>query len=128
MQLQCLKKCPGNFLQALKAIPRTLRMMYVHSYQSYLWNHAASMRVEKYGTEQVVVGDLVYSKADNTEELTCVNSECEDENCNDIDDCGQLDEVSATELPVGRNNLVKVSFISYSLLKFFAISDVEPIS
>jgi len=22
---------------------------YVHSYQSYLWNHAASMRVEKYG-------------------------------------------------------------------------------
>ncbi|KAJ0014755.1 hypothetical protein Pint_20536 [Pistacia integerrima] len=126
--LQCLKKCPGNFLQALKAIPRTLRMMYVHSYQSYLWNHAASMRVEKYGTEQVVVGDLVYSKADNTEEMTCVNSECEAENCNDIDDCGQLDEVSATELPVGRNNLVKVRFISYSLLKFFAISDVEPIS
>ncbi|XP_031248962.1 multisubstrate pseudouridine synthase 7-like isoform X2 [Pistacia vera] len=107
--LQCLKKCPGNFLQALKAIPRTLRMMYVHSYQSYLWNHAASMRVEKYGTEQVVVGDLVYSKADNTEELTCVNSECEAENCNDIDDCGQLDEVSATELPVGRNNLVKTA-------------------
>uniref|UniRef100_A0A804PZ99 TRUD domain-containing protein n=1 Tax=Zea mays TaxID=4577 RepID=A0A804PZ99_MAIZE len=27
--LQCLKKCPGNHLQALKGIPRTLRMMYV---------------------------------------------------------------------------------------------------
>nr|POE81984.1 pseudouridylate synthase 7 like [Quercus suber] len=25
--LQCLKKCPGNYLQALKAVPRTLRMM-----------------------------------------------------------------------------------------------------
>lgn len=80
------------------------------------------------GTEQIVVGDLVYSKGDNTEERTCVNSECEDENCNDVDDCGQLDEVSAIELPVGRNNLVKVRFISYSLLKFFAIFDVEPIS
>lgn len=31
LQLQCLKKCPGNYLQALKAIPRTLRMMYVIS-------------------------------------------------------------------------------------------------
>lgn len=27
IQLQCLKKCPGNYLQALKAVPRTLRMM-----------------------------------------------------------------------------------------------------
>lgn len=26
-QLQCLKKCPGNYSQALKAVPRTLRMM-----------------------------------------------------------------------------------------------------
>ncbi|KAF7805197.1 multisubstrate pseudouridine synthase 7 [Senna tora] len=60
--LQCLKKSPENYLQALKAIPRTLRMMYVHSYQSYLWNHAASLRVQKYGTEQVVLGDLVYCK------------------------------------------------------------------
>ncbi|URD96359.1 tRNA pseudouridine synthase D (TruD) [Musa troglodytarum] len=28
LQLQCLKKSPGNYLQALKAIPRTLRMIY----------------------------------------------------------------------------------------------------
>jgi hypothetical protein len=27
----------------------TMLCRYVHSYQSYLWNHAASMRVEKYG-------------------------------------------------------------------------------
>ncbi|XP_074572969.1 multisubstrate pseudouridine synthase 7 [Curcuma longa] len=60
--LQCLKKFPGNYLQALKTIPRTLRMMYVHSYQSYLWNHAASMRVQKYGISQVVLGDLVLCK------------------------------------------------------------------
>lgn len=58
--LQRLKKYPGNYLQALMAIPKTLRLMYVHSYQSYLWNHAASMRVEKYGISQVVEGDLVY--------------------------------------------------------------------
>ncbi|CAN6219628.1 unnamed protein product [Urochloa humidicola] len=60
--LQHLKKYPGNYLQALMAIPKTLRLMYVHSYQSYLWNHAASMRVEKYGISQAVEGDLVYKK------------------------------------------------------------------
>lgn len=60
--LQRLKKYPGNYLQALMAIPRTLRLMYVHSYQSYLWNHAASMRVQKYGISRVVEGDLVYKK------------------------------------------------------------------
>ncbi|KAJ4761864.1 Pseudouridylate synthase 7-like protein [Rhynchospora pubera] len=72
--LQCLKKCPGNYLQALKAIPRTLRMMYVHSYQSYLWNHAVSLRVQKYGISQVVVGDLVYCKDSLPEEGTVIDS------------------------------------------------------
>lgn len=60
--LTCLKKNPGNYLQAICSISRTLRMMYVHSYQSYLWNHAASARVQKYGVDKIVEGDLVYCK------------------------------------------------------------------
>lgn len=60
--LTCLKKNANNYLQAICSIPRTLRMMYVHSYQSYLWNHAASARVQKYGVEKVIEGDLVYCK------------------------------------------------------------------
>ncbi|KAH7571925.1 hypothetical protein JRO89_XS04G0167600 [Xanthoceras sorbifolium] len=106
--LQCLKKCPGNYLQALKAIPRTLRMMYVHSYQSYLWNHAASMRVQKYGIEQVVVGDLVYCKGDDTEKvMEGVNAVCDNDDCNETYDSNTLDEVSGTDLPEERHKLVK---------------------
>ncbi|GAV81172.1 TruD domain-containing protein [Cephalotus follicularis] len=105
--LQGLKKFPGNYLQALKAIPRTLRMMYVHSYQSYLWNHATSTRVQKYGTDQVVLGDLVYCKEDDTEKETGgASSECEDDNCDDTYDC-HLHEVSGTDVSKGRSNLVK---------------------
>ncbi|KDP23645.1 hypothetical protein JCGZ_23478 [Jatropha curcas] len=106
--LQCLKKCPGNYSQALKSIPRTLRMMYVHSYQSYLWNHAASMRVQKYGTDQVVVGDLVYCKENDTEkDAADFNSECEDGSCGDIYDCSNLDETTGTDCPERKNALVK---------------------
>ncbi|MCD9558938.1 hypothetical protein HAX54_016638 [Datura stramonium] len=104
--LQCLKKSPGNYLQALKAIPRTLRMMYVHSYQSYLWNHAASMRVQKHGFDQVVLGDLVYSKEQHKEKETFV-AECEDMNDSNLDDYSNLDETSEIDLPEERNIPVK---------------------
>uniref|UniRef100_A0A2P2LGW2 Uncharacterized protein MANES_09G154600 n=1 Tax=Rhizophora mucronata TaxID=61149 RepID=A0A2P2LGW2_RHIMU len=121
--VQCLKKCPGNYLQALKAIPRTLRMMYVHSYQSYLWNHAASMRVQKYGTEQVVPGDLVYGKGGNTEkETVVVNPECEDENINDA--YNHLDETSVTDLAERKSFPVKAATAEDISTGNYTINDV----
>ncbi|KHN31449.1 Multisubstrate pseudouridine synthase 7 [Glycine soja] len=92
--LQTLKTSPGNYLQALKSIPRTLRMLYVHSYQSYLWNHAASKRVQKYGTENVVLGDLVYCKENSTGKVTeSVGSEYA-EDCSGRYDSNNEDEIS----------------------------------
>lgn len=43
---------------ALTQIPRNLRMMYVHAYQSFIWNTVAGKRWELYGN-RVVEGDLV---------------------------------------------------------------------
>ncbi|KAM0951860.1 putative tRNA pseudouridine(13) synthase [Dioscorea sansibarensis] len=105
--LQCLKKCPGNYLQALKAIPRTLRMMYVHSYQSYLWNHAASERVQRHGIAQVVLGDLVYCKDGTSKKLVDIdNANSEDFFEFDNDDI-QI-EMPETALPNEQVHLVKV--------------------
>lgn len=47
-----------DFVGAIVHITRGLRSMYLHAYQSYVWNHAASRRWELHG-ERVVKGDLV---------------------------------------------------------------------
>jgi tRNA pseudouridine13 synthase len=47
-------------------IPRNLRTMYVHAYQSYVWNAIVSVRVKRYGSEAPIVGDLVYAAEEET--------------------------------------------------------------
>lgn len=47
-----------SYFKSIMAIPRNLRIMYVHSYQSYIWNKVASKRIELFGLN-VVEGDLV---------------------------------------------------------------------
>ncbi|RYP73176.1 hypothetical protein DL771_003812 [Monosporascus sp. 5C6A] len=56
-----LQKQPKDFLGALQTIPRGMRTMYVHAYQSLVWNFVASMRWERYGN-RVVKGDLILTK------------------------------------------------------------------
>lgn len=47
-----------SYFKSIMAIPRNLRVMYAHAYQSYVWNFVVSKRFEMFGLE-VQVGDLV---------------------------------------------------------------------
>jgi tRNA pseudouridine13 synthase len=48
----------NDYVGALMMINRNLRTMYVHAYQSLVWNHAASERWTRYGNK-VIEGDLI---------------------------------------------------------------------
>ncbi|XP_044279389.1 pseudouridylate synthase 7 homolog isoform X1 [Varanus komodoensis] len=47
-----------NIVSAFGIIPRNNRLMYIHSYQSYVWNNMVSKRIEEYGLKPAP-GDLV---------------------------------------------------------------------
>lgn len=51
----------GDWAGAFGNVPRTLRLMYVHAYQLYVWNRLVSERIARFGSAQAVEGDLVFA-------------------------------------------------------------------
>lgn len=41
--------------------------MYIHAYQSYVWNAVVSERIRSFGFEKPVVGDIVFDKPPDKE-------------------------------------------------------------
>ena len=56
--LKVLQSRPLDYRKAINSVTKTMRMMFVHALQSYLFNHAATFRLQTLG-DQVIEGDLV---------------------------------------------------------------------
>lgn len=59
-----IKNGGNNYLQALLNIPRNMLTLYLHSYQSLIWNEIASKRRELFGLK-IAEGDLVFTEHEN---------------------------------------------------------------
>jgi len=63
--LEAIKKY-GKTLNAFSQIPVNMRLLYVHAYQSYLWNKMVSKRIDMAPSPDLlvpIVGDLVLEKS-----------------------------------------------------------------
>jgi tRNA pseudouridine13 synthase len=68
----------NDFHGAILSITRNMRSMYLHAYQSLVWNFVASKRWELYGAS-VVKGDLVFDVSNGPSEVEASGEPADDE-------------------------------------------------
>lgn len=74
--LQSLKRYGrDNLPLVLESVPHHDRTFWINAYQSLIWNSAATERLRVYGSDQVVVGDLVRDPNQDAEDPILVTSD-----------------------------------------------------
>ena len=96
----------NNFHGALQALGKTVKF-YLHGLQSFLFNAALSERIRKYG-RQIVVGDLVFKRNEQSNEATEETFEDDQSEIDEYADDFESIRIDAVEL-VTKDNINQFS-------------------
>ncbi|KAM9972770.1 hypothetical protein ACTFIR_012139 [Dictyostelium discoideum] len=103
-----LKNGQSSYQDAFYSIPRTLRMLYTHSYQSLIWNLMATKRIELFGFNKPIVGDLVIISEESID-----NKKNEEESKDNVNNDGE-EEIAAggDETEIEEKKVIKVDYVT----------------
>lgn len=93
----------NDYKCAIQQIPRNVRLLYCHSYQSLIWNRVASRRLKEFG-HRLIPGDLVY--VDNTVEAELPIEDVTVEQQDNVTEVSEVNPEESTDTSYFKN-LVK---------------------
>ena len=104
----------NNPQAVLSAVPRNIILMYLHAYQSFVWNQVVSRRISEFGIRPIV-GDLVYENS-NVDEII-------ETSCLDKLEFSEESEPSSTDSDT-QSNLPKVKILKEDDVDKYSLADV----
>ncbi|KRX07205.1 Pseudouridine synthase, catalytic domain [Pseudocohnilembus persalinus] len=116
--------------RCLLNLPKSMKDLWLHAYQSYIWNKTASLRIKKYG-KKVVIGDLVAKKQSQNENKDQQLNQGQEKN-NDIQEQQQdtdnlpdiQGDVDEDEIEYKGVNQVDYEYVNEQNIDQYKLSDV----
>ncbi|CAH1986061.1 unnamed protein product [Acanthoscelides obtectus] len=102
----------NDYVNALEKIPRSMRLFYMHSFQSLVWNKMVSKRIQLFGLKPVE-GDLILVG--------------DKEICNEtdgIDICEEEEETEKEDISNGSTSKIEVKALTQEDLENYTLYDI----
>ncbi|KAK1765748.1 pseudouridine synthase [Phialemonium atrogriseum] len=96
-----------DYMGALLSVTRGMRQMYIHAYQSYVWNFVATRRWSMYGT-RVIEGDLILLDTQTPQDMNMDDGEFRDPSADWENFYAQVRPLTAQDIAEGKYTIFDI--------------------